>query len=158
MPVDPSASRVDAEYARAPPPGGLQANGLASANEVEAPEQDATPRPGEREQTEDVAANSLLLPDSVTDGPAPEASAPENKADAQESHMQDAEAEAEANESSEDEAMISGDLTPDMADVKIDTTVHPKLGRPRTLESTLFDRLEKLYGPGVKRMLTIQYR
>jgi DNA polymerase alpha-associated DNA helicase A len=29
---------------------------------------------------------------------------------------------------------------------------------PRTLETTLFDRLEKMYGPGIKRMLNVQYR
>ncbi|KAF9011905.1 P-loop containing nucleoside triphosphate hydrolase protein [Cyathus striatus] len=29
---------------------------------------------------------------------------------------------------------------------------------PRTLETTLFDRLEKMYGVGIKRMLEIQYR
>jgi len=29
---------------------------------------------------------------------------------------------------------------------------------PRTLEKTLFDRLEKMYGPGIKRMLNVQYR
>ncbi|KAG9226737.1 hypothetical protein CCMSSC00406_0008437 [Pleurotus cornucopiae] len=29
---------------------------------------------------------------------------------------------------------------------------------PRTLETTLFDRLEKMYGSKIKRMLTIQYR
>lgn len=29
---------------------------------------------------------------------------------------------------------------------------------PRTLKVTLFERLEKMYGPGIKRMLTIQYR
>lgn len=29
---------------------------------------------------------------------------------------------------------------------------------PRSLETTLFDRLERMYGPGVKRMLTVQYR
>lgn len=33
-----------------------------------------------------------------------------------------------------------------------------RLGKPRTLEITLFDRLEKLYGPGIKRMLKTQYR
>ncbi|KAI0670379.1 P-loop containing nucleoside triphosphate hydrolase protein [Trametes maxima] len=32
--------------------------------------------------------------------------------------------------------------------------LHP----PRTLETTLFERLEKMYGPGIKRMLTVQYR
>jgi DNA polymerase alpha-associated DNA helicase A len=34
----------------------------------------------------------------------------------------------------------------------------PRLRRPRTLETTMFDRLEKMYGPGIKRMLTVQYR
>jgi DNA polymerase alpha-associated DNA helicase A len=29
---------------------------------------------------------------------------------------------------------------------------------PRTLEITLFDRLEKMYGPGIKRLLNVQYR
>lgn len=29
---------------------------------------------------------------------------------------------------------------------------------PRTLETTLFDRLEKMYGTKIKRMLTVQYR
>lgn len=29
---------------------------------------------------------------------------------------------------------------------------------PRTLETTMFDRLEKMYGPGIKRMLNVQYR
>lgn len=34
----------------------------------------------------------------------------------------------------------------------------PRLTKPRTLEVTLFDRLEKLYGTGIKRMLKVQYR
>jgi DNA polymerase alpha-associated DNA helicase A len=29
---------------------------------------------------------------------------------------------------------------------------------PRTLEMTMFERLEKMNGPGIKRMLTVQYR
>lgn len=29
---------------------------------------------------------------------------------------------------------------------------------PRSLETTLFDRMEKLYGPDIKRMLNVQYR
>ncbi|KAI8998635.1 P-loop containing nucleoside triphosphate hydrolase protein [Trametes punicea] len=29
---------------------------------------------------------------------------------------------------------------------------------PKSLETTLFERLEKMYGPGIKRMLTVQYR
>lgn len=34
----------------------------------------------------------------------------------------------------------------------------PILVPPRTLETTLFDRLEKMYGPSIKRMLEVQYR
>lgn len=34
----------------------------------------------------------------------------------------------------------------------------PVIRPPRTLETTLFDRLEKMYGSKIKRMLTIQYR
>ncbi|KAF8062300.1 P-loop containing nucleoside triphosphate hydrolase protein [Lyophyllum atratum] len=34
----------------------------------------------------------------------------------------------------------------------------PVLEPPRTLETTLFDRLEKMYGSSIKRMLNIQYR
>lgn len=33
-----------------------------------------------------------------------------------------------------------------------------KLRPPRTLETTLFDRLERMYGPRIKRVLTVQYR
>ena len=36
--------------------------------------------------------------------------------------------------------------------------VVPGLQPPRTLETTMFERLEKMYGPGIKRMLTVQYR
>jgi DNA polymerase alpha-associated DNA helicase A len=33
-----------------------------------------------------------------------------------------------------------------------------RLRPPRSLEETLFQRLERIYGPGIKRMLTVQYR
>lgn len=35
---------------------------------------------------------------------------------------------------------------------------HSGLRPPRTLETTLFDRLERMYGPGIKRLLNVQYR
>jgi DNA polymerase alpha-associated DNA helicase A len=38
------------------------------------------------------------------------------------------------------------------------TSVARYLRPPRTLETTLFDRLERLYGPGIKRVLKVQYR
>jgi hypothetical protein len=42
----------------------------------------------------------------------------------------------------------------DSLDIKDRTKLKP----PRTLETTLFDRLEKLYGEGIKRVLKVQYR
>ncbi|KAJ3757511.1 P-loop containing nucleoside triphosphate hydrolase protein [Lentinula raphanica] len=38
------------------------------------------------------------------------------------------------------------------------STKTPVLRPPRTLETTLFERLESMYGPGIKRMLNVQYR
>lgn len=43
-------------------------------------------------------------------------------------------------------------------DKKTVTKNVPLLRPPRTLETTLFDRLEKMYGSRTKRMLTVQYR
>ncbi|EDR10416.1 uncharacterized protein LACBIDRAFT_319758 [Laccaria bicolor S238N-H82] len=40
----------------------------------------------------------------------------------------------------------------------IATNKRIELMPPRTLETTLFDRLEKMYGPSIKRMLKVQYR
>lgn len=40
----------------------------------------------------------------------------------------------------------------------MDVTKRPRLSPPRTLERTLFDRLERLYGAGIKRVLNTQYR
>ncbi|KAF9467175.1 AAA domain-containing protein [Collybia nuda] len=39
-----------------------------------------------------------------------------------------------------------------------DGTARPTLQPPRTLETTLFERLEKMYGSNIKRMLQVQYR
>lgn len=49
--------------------------------------------------------------------------------------------------------------TSDNATQKTTAPTNPRtLKPPATLETTLFDRLEKMYGAGIKRMLTIQYR
>ncbi|RXK39896.1 DNA helicase [Tremella mesenterica] len=53
--------------------------------------------------------------------------------------------------SSEEIATVSTELT------KVDIA-RPTLTPPRTLETTLFDRLERLYGPGIKQVLQVQYR
>lgn len=40
----------------------------------------------------------------------------------------------------------------------LDLSDRPQLRPPRTLETTLFDRLERLYGDRIKRVLKVQYR
>jgi len=65
----------------------------------------------------------------------------------------------EADEASERSPDPAGAVVP--LPVKPDTQsskVYPILRPPRTLETTLFDRLEKMYGPDIKRMLKVQYR
>ena len=45
------------------------------------------------------------------------------------------------------------------ANLSLNPTTHrTKLVPPRTLETTLFDRLEAMYGASIKRMLEVQYR
>jgi DNA polymerase alpha-associated DNA helicase A len=73
-----------------------------------------------------------------------------------------------------DEALADSEPTPDtnalkvevQVDAKTDAKSKPKerkqkqrgLRPPRTLETTMFARLESMYGPSIKRMLTVQYR
>lgn len=72
----------------------------------------------------------------------------------------------ESDSPSEDDALLDegADEAPPTGPVKAE---HAKKKRPQklrglrppsSLEITLFDRLEKMYGPGIKRMLTVQYR
>jgi DNA polymerase alpha-associated DNA helicase A len=58
---------------------------------------------------------------------------------------------------SEKSAEISGD---EILNVKLPATQKPQpiLLPSRTLETTLFDRLEQMYGPRIKKMLQVQYR
>ena len=49
------------------------------------------------------------------------------------------------------------DVADSLGETALEST-RPHLRPPRTLETTLFDRLERLYGPAVKRVLTTQYR
>lgn len=62
---------------------------------------------------------------------------------------------------SPDEQLASSKDAPDDVQLAIDgdylAPLKP-LKPPRTLELTLFGRLERLYGPAIKRILTVQYR
>lgn len=77
--------------------------------------------------------------------------------------------DASSSEASEDDGLISGTeriketrrrLSKLSTSERTERPIRqrPGLRPPRTLETTLFDRLEKMYGPGVKRMLNVQYR
>lgn len=75
--------------------------------------------------------------------------------------------EARGNEDADNETSSSEEDEDKVQDKQLDDVVskltleklpRPKLKPPRTLETTLFDRLETMYGPGIKRMLTVQYR
>jgi DNA polymerase alpha-associated DNA helicase A len=50
------------------------------------------------------------------------------------------------------------DNKPEVSSPQSKTNRTVELHPPRTLETTLFDRLEKMYGPSIKRMLQVQYR
>ena len=65
-----------------------------------------------------------------------------------------------SDEDSDLESSSSDDGLPDgVAQISITSRPSvPKLVLPRTLETTLFDRLEKMYGANIKQMLEIQYR
>ena len=68
--------------------------------------------------------------------------------------------ESSISDSSEDlqdvrDAVTSVSITTGIKDPKY---LNPLLRPPRTLETTLFDRLERMYGPSIKRMLNVQYR
>ncbi|KAJ7704447.1 AAA domain-containing protein [Mycena rosella] len=70
--------------------------------------------------------------------------------------------DSEHSDSSETETELSADKEKPPP-VKKDKPAVPKksvsvLRPPRTLETTLFDRLEKMYGASIKRMLQVQYR
>ncbi|KAF7366743.1 AAA domain-containing protein [Mycena sanguinolenta] len=72
--------------------------------------------------------------------------------------------DSDSSSSSETEAEPSKDKqTPKDLPPKKEKPLRPKdrvpiLRPPRTLETTLFDRLEKMYGSTIKRMLQVQYR
>jgi DNA polymerase alpha-associated DNA helicase A len=53
-----------------------------------------------------------------------------------------------------------GDSAPDAPGptLKVSNLRYRGLKLPRTLELTMFERLEKMYGPGIKCMLVVQYR
>ena len=67
-----------------------------------------------------------------------------------------AEADGDGTGEDEDQELEEGQTLED--DVSLKPRWPVELRPPHTLETTLFDRLERMYGPGIKRMLRVQYR
>lgn len=72
-------------------------------------------------------------------------------------HSDDSEYGDLAMDSSEEEDATEAPATPE-AKKRPAAKRFAQLVPPRSLETTLFDRLEKTYGPGIKKMLKVQYR
>jgi DNA polymerase alpha-associated DNA helicase A len=75
--------------------------------------------------------------------------------------------DSDSENSSDSDQILDGDepalVTPSNPSLNTKTQTRTKgtgtgLRPPRTLETTLFDRLEKMYGARIKRMLKVQYR
>jgi len=62
------------------------------------------------------------------------------------------------NDDSDDSANSGAEDALPVATASVSQNTNPKLVPPKTLETTLFDRLEAMYGAGIKRMLEVQYR
>jgi DNA polymerase alpha-associated DNA helicase A len=68
-------------------------------------------------------------------------------------------ARASDEDSDSETSSSEGGLADEVAQISVSSRpLAPKLIPPRTLETTLFDRLEKMHGTSIKRMLAIQYR
>ncbi|KAF5352066.1 hypothetical protein D9758_009403 [Tetrapyrgos nigripes] len=82
---------------------------------------------------------------------------PPDSEDDEDSGSESDSAEADAQESPN--ASTSKPESKSASNKKTATVTYPRpLRPPHTLETTLFDRLEKMYGSSIKRMLEVQYR
>ncbi|KAL4076888.1 AAA domain-containing protein [Scleroderma yunnanense] len=88
---------------------------------------------------------------------------PENPKD-QEPSCSDTGSDTDSDLVKGDTVIAEEDVVPPSGDAEAKTKSsgnhekRPVLRPPRTLEVTLFDRLEKMYGPGIKCLLNVQYR
>lgn len=69
----------------------------------------------------------------------------------------DSPVDSSTDDQNEDPESSSDNSKDDMREDNV-SVKRTKLSPPRTLETTLFDRLEKMYGAGIKRLLAVQYR
>ena len=83
-----------------------------------------------------------------------EASSPDESDEGGDTVMRDDDDISPTPEDANAETVASGGANPPAVKALRRGALEP----PRTLETTLFDRLEKMYGPGIKRLLNVQYR
>ncbi|KAJ7829434.1 AAA domain-containing protein [Mycena olivaceomarginata] len=90
----------------------------------------------------------------------PPALVPETKSPAEEDSSDSESSSSSETETEPSEKPNSTPKDPPQKKVKLSGSKDrvPVLRPPRTLETTLFDRLEKMYGSSIKRMLQVQYR
>ncbi|GJE86304.1 P-loop containing nucleoside triphosphate hydrolase [Phanerochaete sordida] len=113
------------------------AKGDAKASSDKKTTKSPTPAKAEQEAKQDVESDATLPPDTDI--------ASDSSAD-----------EEELSESQETKTVSAPSKAPA---TKVKRPQKPRsLRPPRSLETTMFDRLEKMYGPGIKRMLNVQYR
>ncbi|TFY81728.1 hypothetical protein EWM64_g2284 [Hericium alpestre] len=114
---------------------------------------------GDKSKTVPKAAHDKKTKQQLKTKPAP---SPTPQPDAEPEQRPPSASESESSDSEEDLPPES----PEEKSAKLDDKIKPKpakkgrqgLKPPRTLETTMFERLEKMYGPGIKRMLIVQYR
>lgn len=92
---------------------------------------------------------------------------PQSKAGGDDDSASDSDSKGSSEDTDEEDELQPASAVP-KKDVEVTkdgkNKVKPKKARlrvlrpPRTLETTMFERLEKLYGPSIKRMLAVQYR
>lgn len=103
----------------------------------------STKQPNDKRKVEDNASSARVEHDQSSPGEESASDIESTAADSSE-ELQDVA-----------DAVASVSITPSVKEPK---HTHSVLRPPRTLETTLFDRLEKMYGPSIKRMLNVQYR
>ncbi|OCH92757.1 P-loop containing nucleoside triphosphate hydrolase protein [Obba rivulosa] len=115
-------------------------------------------------QAETKVKSSKVQPKKASNAPEPEPSASkehdDDEADVPPSSDEDTSGDEEelSDRLAEEETAKKTESAEPKKSKKRNVLKRSGLRPPRTLETTMFDRLEKMYGPGVKRMLNVQYR
>ncbi len=99
-------------------------------------------------QSRPVAKLDKETPPSSTPAPQP----------ASETDAESGDSDGDSMTASDEEPVIEAVDSAPPTQKKKASQISQRLRPPRSLETTLFSRLEQMYGPAIKRMLTVQYR